>query len=63
MQQPHIGDDYKYIQYSWLKLSQEEKQNDVVIVNPKNIKENMKIYGRNHVCADSWYKYVHKYTN
>ena len=52
-QQLHTGRDCKYIQSAWLNLSTGEKYNDVVIFNPKNIKENMKIYIRNHVCADS----------
>ena len=40
-----------------------DKQNDVVIFNPKNNKENMKINIRNNVHVDSWYTYVHAYTN
>ena len=40
-----------------------DKQYDVVIVNPKNNKENIKIHKRNHVRADSRYTYVHIYTN
>ena len=40
-----------------------DKQNDVVIVNPKNNKENIKIHILNHVRADSWYTYVHTNTN
>ena len=40
-----------------------DKQNDAVIVNTKNNKENMKIYIHNHVNSYLWYTYVHTYTN
>ena len=40
-----------------------DKQNDVVISNPKNIKENMKIHIRNYVYTESLYTYVHTYNN
>ena len=39
------------------------KHNDVVIVNPKSNKENMKIHIRNHVHENSWYTCVHTYNN
>ena len=58
-----MGSDCKWIQSSLLNVSMEDKQNDLVIVNPKNNKENMKMHIRNHVRADSWYRYVHIYTN
>ena len=60
--QPHIGSDYDYNQYALLNPSMGDKQNDVVIFNTKNNKENMKIHIRNHVHEDSWYTYVHTYT-
>ena len=44
VQQPCTGSDCKYNQSTLLNLSTENKQNDVVIVNPKNNKENMKIH-------------------
>ena len=39
-----------------------DKYNDVVIVAPKNNKENMKYIYTDHVCVDSLYTYVHTYT-
>ena len=46
-----------------LNFSIGDKHNVVVIVNPKNNKENINRYIHNHVCAYSWYTYVHIYTN
>ena len=40
-----------------------DKQNDVVIVNTKNNKENMKIHICNHILGNLLYTYVYKYTN
>ena len=51
--QPHTGIDCKYIQSALLNLSMGDKKNDVVVFNPKNNKENMKIHTRKHVRADS----------
>ena len=39
-----MGSDCKYNQSTLLKLSKGYKQNDVVIVDPNNYKENMEIY-------------------
>ena len=35
---------YKYIQFSLLKLSMGDKKYNVVIINPRNYKENMKLH-------------------
>ena len=61
-QQPQTGSDRKYIQYNLLKISVGDKNNDLVIVNTKNNKEDTKIHIRNHVREDSWYTYVHTNT-
>ena len=38
------SNDCKYNQYNSLNLSMGNKQNDLVVVNPQNNKENMKIH-------------------
>ena len=52
VQKPQTESNCKYIQSYLLNISMGDKQNDAVIVNPKNNKENMKIHTRNHVHAD-----------
>ena len=62
-QQPCTKTDCKYNQYAVLNLIMGYKQNDLVIVNTKNNKENMKIYIHTPwVWEDSLYVYVHTYT-
>ena len=46
LQQPNTVSDCKYIQSAISNLSMIERQDDVVIVNTKNNKENMKL----HIC-------------
>ena len=53
VQKPHRGGDCKYIQSALLNLSMGDKQNYLVISDPKNNKENVKIYIHNHVRGDS----------
>ena len=53
VQQPHTGSDCKYIQSALLQLSMGYKHNNVAIFNPKNNKENMKIFIRDHVRVNS----------
>ena len=44
VQQPPTGNNCKYIQSALLNLSTVDKQYDVVIFNPNNYKENMKLH-------------------
>ena len=44
VQQPHTGSDCKYNQYSQLNLIMGYKQNDVVVINTKNNKEDKKLH-------------------
>ena len=44
VQHPHMGSNFEYNQYALLNLSMGDKQNYVVIINPKIHKENMNRY-------------------
>ena len=59
VQQPHTGSNIEYNESIFLNLSMGDKQNYVVIINPKINKENMNIYIRKRVCANSGYTYIH----
>ena len=59
VQQPHMGGNIEYNESILLNLSMGDKQNYVVIINPKINKENIKRYIRKRVCANSGYTYIH----
>ena len=49
VQQPYMGSNCKYNQSILLNLSMEDKYNDLVMVNPKNNKENMKYIFKTYI--------------
>ena len=60
VQQPHTGRYFEHNQFACLNLSTGGKHNNVVIVNPKNIKKHLKqIYATMYVQIHETNMYTH----